>query len=682
MNSPNSEKISINSDPVRPYLQTPDCIEDGRIVRKLYTIIYSGFKTEHPSLDFADYERIVSYKDFFNYLHPLVAKFKKSDNQSEIVPHALGFIAPLVSRIGIGTVAGGAASVYNIAKGSFPGLVSDMEGKAYDTLDKTISDIASNIGEAMASNIKGMAGKDIFSPLGRGGRGAGFPTNDTGGISVVGPVSSYYHHEPVKNTLNFNLGIEESTQNAEPFWDSTDDQTCFVGKFNMFSIPNDDDIIDTYYRDVLIPVLRNSVNANKRYAADIATFFTVDLFKKYINSMIQAIATYNFFANAYAYCNEPGLVNNNAALRYLRQELFSTVQLQRFQQLEQLIDSLPFPQTLANSIAQYHGWYSNSEASGATIYCNVPHGIFEDNGATTLGEGEQSCLELKSDVILGLIEDMTSPTTLGDTNVHIQKFLGLLLNVIPGWRTSACGGSAFQTDLCDTDHWNEFINSPMMIEKIVNPGNIAEETTRYASPQYISDSTDLKYATVGTGYNGYLQGYWTPVSFSSSGAVNAFGLVKPQLRLCSDRNIAPHNYYTDTHSNVIVFTHGAMKNGSDQSVTRGFTTWPNFHTQNLGSNIGSFIGIYQDDGIRPVTNVTPSIINWSQRPFGSTYLTNMSVVQCTPNRLLVIQKWLDVQEFYSNISSDKSSSGGRKSRSKSRGKFDKTDETAVDATAK
>lgn len=133
---------------------------------------------------------------------------------------------------------------------------------------------------------------------------------------------------------------------------------------------------------------------------------------------------------------------------------------------------------------------------------------------------------------------------------------------------------------------------------------------------------------------------------------------------------------------MIVFTHGAMKNGSDQSVTRGFTTWPNFHTQNLGSNIGSFIGIYQDDGIRPVTNVTPSIINWSQRPFGSTYLTNMSVVQCTPNRLLVIQKWLDVQEFYSNISSDKSSSGGRKSRSKSRGKFDKTDETAVDATAK
>merc|ERR1711966_621613 len=335
----------------------------------------------------------------------------------------------------------------------------------------------------------------------RGGGGGSGVVNDDGGLIIDPPShNAYMHHEPVKNVLNWSLLLENTMQGTEPFWDSGSTSTCFVAKFNMIQFPNDDVELKKYYETVLIPVLRNAVQANKRYNADLSVFFTYDIFKQYINEVIQSVAIYYFFANGFAYCNEPGLVNNNEALRFLRQELFSTAQLQRFQQLGQLIDSLPIPQTLINAIAQYHGWYSNSAEPNATLYCNIPHGIFLDNlfqGPDV--SGGTGCLNhLKVDVILGEIDKLTQPFV--DTGNLVadkrnsDKFLGLLLNTIPAWASSSVGGSFFATDVYDEAHWNEFLNSPVVNSVTLYADHPSlERSTHMLHPYYTDDTAVNRY---------------------------------------------------------------------------------------------------------------------------------------------------------------------------------------------
>lgn len=645
------------------------------------------FKLVSKELDLScsltDFNKIIDKKQFISEMAAVVKEHGSDspDAHSKLLGFAAAGVGMYANR---GTInpAAAATSMFNIARLLYPQTTFAFEQFAakYDIdLGASIAGLADAIGSGMKGGNMPF-GANIFNRGGRGGKGGG--PNDDGELRFVPDDyrDDYYHHEPVKNELVWNLGLENTMQGTEPFWDSNAIRSCFVGKFNMMQFPNDDVDLKYYYETVLIPVLRNAVQANKRYNADLSSFFTYDMFKTYINEVIQSVAIYYFFANGFAYCNQPGLVNNNEALRYLRQELFSTAQLQRFQQLGQLIDSLPIPQTLINAIAQYHGWYSNSPEACTTLYCNIPHGIFVDNTYQNSSVwGRAGCLDkLQTDVILGEINKLNSPFVSDSTPEENQrksdKFLGLLLNTIPGWRNSSVGGSAFSTDLYDEAHWNEFMNSPVINTVTLYKGASQQRTSRYLYPQYdISGlSYNYRYHSVGSDTPGYLQAYFTPLEYSDPptySKIAPHGIIKPQARSIQwSMPIGSNFIVCETSSNIMVWANGALFDNNGSPKTRGFTLFPTDLTQYMGSNIASPYLWHIDNGDRGEYQAGvfgyASVRN-NQPP--CTYnTTNMSLNQCMPNRLLAVQKLLDIQEFFDLTSGaavrEKPRSGGRRGR--------------------
>lgn len=663
-------------------------------IEALYVDIYTSYQKE--------FNITCSLKDFNEYINrdefikDIADKIKSSGGKHEddiaptILAHmnkGLKYVVPFapMGQAGVG------AAMFNLSKLVFPRTTLQAEYTASMfgvDLESTIEGISANIGKNMKERfVKVGGGANIFSGRGRGGSTGGGTPNDRGGIQYPDgqPRDNFSHHEVTKNELKWDLGLENTSQGTEPWWQSGLTRTCFIGKVNMIQFPNDDIFLEEYYRDTLVPILKNAIQGNKRYNANLSEVMTYNRFRDYINRMIHAVAIYYWFANGYAYCSQPGLVNNNEALRYMRNELFTTVQLQRFQQLGQMLDSFPLPQTLINSIAQYHGWYSNSECSNASLYCNVPHGIFIDNALlmpVEMNTGSANALDrFESNVIIDMIEKLAQPIITGEATGSSDKFLGILLNTIPGWRTSSVSGSAFDTDVYDEAHWNEFMNSPSVTAVTTYP-NSPNETilTREVKPEYIGEDRPSPYHTIGTNTPGYLQAYFTPVSWDTLGNSYKFhGIIKSQ-----GLNIfARMGYYVypnraiecQVYSNTIVWVndrHLFTHEGSE--TNRGFTLYPSPVTQNFGSNIATPVIWHFDNGERPgmqgYTDVQGTVSTTLQQPMCTYNTVNMSLTQTEQNRLLCIQKLLDVQEFYNVVSpmankERKSSRRGRQVKSES-----------------
>ena len=664
-----------------------------RSLNFLYYRIYNAFVDELGLIcSYSDFNSVINLDDFLSEMIEVCQEH--GHDSKEAHEKVLGLVAPGIHATRSPTLnftpAAAAASMFNISKMLFPSatMTADAYAKMFNIdLESSIENLADAIGQGM-KNINVPPGANIFN---RGGRDGGGFVNDDGELIIDPPrrTGDYFHHEPVKNELNWTLLLENTMQGTEPFWDSGQTQTCFVAKFNMIQFPNDDVALKQYYEGVLIPVLRNSVQANKRFTADVGTYFTYANFKQYINEIIQSISIYYFFANGFAYCNQPGLVNNNEALRYLRQELFNTTQLQRFQQLGQLIESLPVPQTLINAIAQYHGWYSNSPESNATLYCNIPHGVFDNNlYSSELVNGRTGALNrLNSDIILGEIAKLTGPIVNTSSPVDDQKstdkFLGLLLNTIPGWRNSSVGGSSFSTDVYDEAHWNEFMNSPTVqsVKMLTDAPSLAS-AVHELYPRYLDDDTPHRYYSLGDKVPGYLQAYWTPLAWSdppSYVGVNSHGIIKPQPRTVKERFLKDTIYHElESYSNVMIWVNAPLFDDIGGILSKGFTLFPTLSTSAYGSNISSPIQWWFDDGNRfpPLVPVIPSAFTKDQQPPCTYRATNMSINQCTPNRLLAVQKLLDVQDFF-EITSPSANRASNKSSGR-RGRRGKSSSKAVD----
>ena len=666
----------------------------------LYQDVYYAFEREFGltcSLD--GFNAYIDKEQFKRELTTAIGK--KGTSQSDIMPHLLGLVVPGVTTATVINPAGRGQAMFNIAQALFPEVSGTAKFYAdMFNLDIAVGmeELADKIGEQM-KKIPTITGANIFNRGGRASGGGGGRTNDEGELELSGaPYNSYWHHEPVKNSLNWNLDIDNTMLGTTPQWNSDYQRTCFVGKFNMLQFPNDETSLKQYYQDTLLPVIRNAMQANKRYTADLSTFFTYDMFKQYVNTIIQAIAIYYFFANGFAYCNEPGLVNNNAAIRNLRQQIFATAQLQRFQQLGQLLDSLPIPQTLINAVAQYHGWYSNSPEPGATLYCNIPHGIFKDNNLQNLDNGLTAAIDrLQDDVIINEIEKLNQPIITTGTGTYAvdmknsQKFLALLLNTIPGWRNSSVSGSFFATDLYDEAHWNEFMNSPAVhrITMYYDNSTLIEE---YGDifPYYVDQTDTERYHSIGSNVPGYLQAYWTPLSWANTSqtSLNHHGFIKTQPREVT-YNLS-HTGGSDirckTWSNVIVWSNtGGLVSTGGTSMEEGFTLYPSEKTQKFGPNIGSPVTWRFDNGERPqgvtnpnYTNVWATVSELVVQPALTYNTINMSLNQCLPNRLIAIQKLLDVQDFFTLTSpvANKQKTGrrGRKADAKSKSNDSQSDE--------
>ena len=120
-------------------------------------------------------------------------------------------------------------------------------------------------------------------------------------------------------------------------------------------------------------------------------------------------------------------------------------------------------------------------------------------------------------------------------------------------------------------------------------------------------------------------------------------------------------------------------------MEEGFTLYPSEKTQKFGPNIGSPVTWRFDNGERPqgvtnpnYTNVWATVSELVVQPALTYNTINMSLNQCLPNRLIAIQKLLDVQDFFTLTSpvANKQKTGrrGRKADAKSKSNDSQSDE--------
>jgi hypothetical protein len=275
---------------------------------------------------------------------------------------------------------------------------------------------------------------------------------------------------------------------------------------------------------------------------------------------------------------------------------------------------------------------------------------------------------------------LNTPIITGEANGTSDRFLGILLNTIPGWRTSSVSGSSFDTDVYDEAHWNEFMNSPIVTQVTTYPNDPNETTiSREVKPEYVGEDRATHYYTIGSNTPGYLQAYYTPVSWDAGTSSYKFhGIVKSQGLNVNSRM----GYYNDParavecriYSNVIVWTNDRhLFTHEGYSTNRGFTLYPSSVTQNFGSNIASPILWHFDNGERPgmqgYSDVYGTVSATLQQPICTYDTVNMSLNQTRENRLLCIQKQLDVQEFYDVVNPV----GNKERKSNRRGRKVKSD---------
>jgi len=503
----------------------------------------------------------------------------------------------------------------------------------------SFNDIISALGFALAL---GQQASNIFT------KDKGSNRNDAGTVyhkPDLSPSSNnVINYEPDKVQVDWNLGIESSMAGTKPNWKPTLYSSCFYATIRELSIPSTDTESMAYFKNDFLPYVKNSINANKKYNAALYDFMDYATFRGYINRIIKAISIYHFFADIYDYTNADIRINNNAGIRYLRNELVQTAQLQRLASLKQLINSFPFPQTLQNSVAQYYGWYSSSEIPFTSIYCNVPP-VFVSNSVDPGDDNSGYIFSFKTNVINDAIDMLNFTDLSGDALIKMNKTVAVLSNTIAGWRSSNVGSSYF-TDVYDEQHHTCWLNGP----SIMSVAGVALDIDIKHPELANSDdyNTPVKYFSKTNVPHGYLDGYMSTITGTVSAHVSNGYQIPMPLATVDRFSHQP----LDLTSNVFCYTERATASligPAGVSASRGMILLPQSGPESswLGSSGLPFQCVTDTSVIG-----SPKMLVSLRQPSDTSLVTNASLNQFLFARNLVLQKWLDIQDFGFNPKSD------------------------------
>lgn len=302
-------------------------------------------------------------------------------------------------------------------------LLDDLTAAGVDGLTQAASLGIDKIIGDISGGILGRGGPQ--GPAGGGG-GRGQTFGGTGNIQPIGSNFANHVHPTVK--LSYNLGIEGTTRGTDPFDSQLDDDTqvihsCLTIKLSVFRFPTDEDFFNSYYSKVWIPQIRDYLQGEKRLNTNLSLLVTADRMKKYIERVGKALQVYHFFTNVFNYNQLGGGLNTNQGLRYLREDMFSTTNLQKLGLLRERLDGLPWPQTLDSEIAYHSLIYTQSDVPYSG-YRMVAPDIFEGNTHATNPGWANVITTLKSDIIQQQLDGLDF---YGDTDrENIFKMIGAI----------------------------------------------------------------------------------------------------------------------------------------------------------------------------------------------------------------------------------------------------------------
>lgn len=652
----------------KDFVLSNEGLRNATKTRNLIANIIEHYYGEDYAIDFLDDTTDEGLaKDF--------PELNKPNPDPKVVSDMLGLVLPTTPRPGTGFSP--ATNPYFTPVKEIPNRIADIQEflNEAQAKGKSLTDAGQAITAALAAAMAiGQKASNIFNSGGGEKSGSGGSSNNDFGklYERFDPSSTgnFINYEPDKLSFDWNLGLDTTMNGQAPFWLPTQYSTCFVAAIRKLGIPSQDLESAKNFQDTLVPYLRNKINSDKRYNAQLAEFFTWQNYQDYTNRFIKACSVYHFFANLYDYTNQDIRINNNAGIRYMRDNLVQTAQLQRLASLKQLLDSMPFPQTLQNSIAQYYGWYSTSESPMAQIYCNVPD-VFRSTG-TTVGIGETTYLDsFIPDIIETQMSQLNYYDKAPDDRRPYYKLMSILNNVIPGYASSNIG-SSYITDVYDENHMTMWLNGPTIIRMVSGAAGTGFGTKDLMHPylHVVSNtSANVSYFSKTNEPHGYLEGYHStvsgnPITHISSGYQSPVGLTTTD-NFASDHTTVTSNIfgYVDRNS-------ATLRGTGQTTASRGMVLLPSQGEGNYLSATPLPILYGQDIGTPGSVKVTFDVY----RPSDCVEITNANLQQFVFNRNAVLQKWIDIQDYSGGLSN--SSSGGKRSKfSRGRSKDKAEDKT-------
>lgn len=574
----------------------------------------------------------------------------------------LGFVAPPMAIPGIiaGTVAVGnmfKRNRYANLADDVIGELSKQAGQAVLTkVDQMLSDLAGGI----LGGGPNKPGRPAPPASGGGGRGETF--GGTGSTQPIGENFVNYVH-PTKK-LDYNLGIPTSLRGTDPFDvnEITSDgvtSSCLTCKVVEFKLPTEDDTFNSYYSKVWIPLIRDYLQGEKRLNTNLASLITPDRFKDYIERIAKALQLYHFIVNIFNYNLLGEGMNSNAGLRYIRESMFTTTNLQKLPLLRERLDGLPWPQTLDSEMA-YHGFiYSQSDSPYSGNLMNVPD-IFVSNFSQ---EGTAPTLSAITSILPNIVQATIDSLDFqdliaGGTRQDMLKMVGAICNTTDFQNSKV---SSIQVEPFNDPVFNtEFVNNSMFFStQASSTSGVWEDLTLMRPAEGPDPYTPVPFYSYTNDVPGMLQSTWTPVKYGTS-VWN--GYWRPVSYSTVLKTADPHETVFLV-SNVLFFVDAvpgySVIDISGQLTTKGGFVHASPATQScwMSNNFVDYPCFNYDSTLGKYTTSVKT-----QKPYGSQLIVNMSLQTNFTQRLQYFKQVMESSGWALGRSEDRKVSNPRRNK--------------------
>lgn len=605
-------------------------------------------------------------KTTFASLHNYVTKVSTAILASkEDEKHGLGFVAP--PNVVAGTVAGAVGISRFFPGDRFANIASDVIGSLSDqagqAVQMKVDEMISNISGGILGGGPNKPGRPAPPASGGGDRGETY--GGTGSTQPIGTNFVNYVH-PTKK-LDYSLGIPTNLRGTDPFDKQYDKGgsvlfSALTMKVIKFELPREEPMFKSFYENIWVPQVRDYLQGEKKLNTNLAKLVTADRMQKYLETVGRALQIYHFFVNVFNYNLLGEGMNTNAGLRFIREDMFSTTNLQRLSLLKERLDGLPWPQTFDSEIA-YHGLiYTQSDIPFSGCIMNVPD-IFLSNVYVPVA-GDEVCVidSIRPDIIQDTLDKLDfRDLTQGTDREDMLRFIGAICNTT-NFQSSMV--SSVQIEPYTDPVFNtEYVNNNVYLSQVPNPASAnAFDTVRIIYPRsgvnsydpvdFYSYTNDVPGMLQGTfaptaNNNAYYEGFWQPVP-----TITAFSTTNPTATVTNVSNIM---FFVDSIPNQ------TLVDGVGAVSSRGGFVHSNPSTQSCWKS-NDFIE--QPTYVRDTTNSKWSNRSNQLKPYGSQLIVNMSIQQCFQQRKQYFSQIMESSGWAigRDMSGMKVSNSGRKKR--------------------
>jgi hypothetical protein len=645
-----------------------NCEKEGIVLQIDEQEFVAEYSLEHPVAD---------YDSMFCYVSNIFTAIYASKHEPE---HALGYVIPPAIP---GVISGGASIASQFLRSQrFSNLSSDLMSSLGDQAKSLARAKLDDVIAKMEGGILG--GKPNTpggpKPPGSGGGGRGSTFGGTGSTQPIG--SNFANHVHPTAKLDYNMGMESTLRGTEPFdrqqvISSGVISSSLTLKQMGWALPINDDMFYSYFVQIWTPTIRDALQGEKRLNSNLASLLSPVRLKQYIETVALSLQTYHFFTNLFNYSLLETGANTNSGLRYIREEMFTTTNLQKMSLLRERLDSLPWPQTLDSEIA-YNGLiYTQSDGPFSGYRMNVPP-IFEENInpiATSTNNVVNVITSIRPNVIqeqIDALDFIVSPD-----RENMLKMIGAICNTT-NFQNSRVG--SFQLEPYTDEVYNtQFTNSGVYMRGTVSSSDASKfEPFSVIYPvQADNDSEAVPYYSYSRDVPGMLQATWSPLDPTGQHWLGYWYPVTSQTTYRLNAQTTGVGPLVTALSNVFFYVEDIPNNAlighSGDVATKGGFAMVHPNTQSCWLSNNFVVNPIIVDEVAQHNKYSSG--SFYQKPYGSELITNMSLTNNKIQRLNYFKQIMETDAWSAGRSDNKAMGTAEKPRRRKRYGKDATMDT-------